>query len=526
MAGAIPSHARVVIIGGGIVGCSVAYHFAKLGWSDVVLLERKQLGSGTSWHAAGLVGQLRATYNLTQLACYGAKLYGELEEETGQATGYSRRGSVAVARTEGRLEEFRRQVSMAKCFGVDVEIISPEEAGRIWPPMRTDDLVGAIWIPGDGQTNPIDTAVAMAKGARQGGATILEGVKVTGVRHTNGAVTAVATSEGDIAAEFVVNCGGMWGREIGRMCGVDVPLQAAEHFYIVTQPMDCMMPGMPSMRDYDGRLYFKEDAGKLLMGGFEAVAKPWGMDGIPEGFEFEQLNEDWDHFEPLMENGLHRVPPLADAAIRQLLVGPESFTPDNRYMLGEAPGLRNFYIAAGFNSVGIASAAGAGKAVAEWIVGGEPPMDLWDVDIRRVFPFQNNARYLHDRTVEALGLLYDMHWPFRQPRVRTWCAPVARSRQDRRGGRLFRRRGRLGATELVCATRDRSRLRLRLRPSELVRILRRGAQRGAQCRRPVRSDLVRQIRPSGSGRRSRHPDHRGRRHGGAARPGGLHTDAQ
>ena len=411
----LPKHARVVIVGGGIIGCSVAYHLAKLGWKDVLLLERKKLACGTSWHAAGLVGQLRASYNLTQLAIYGARLYGTLEAETGQATGFQRRGSVAVARTEERMAQYRRQASMAKYFGVEVDVISPKEAGEKWPLMRTDDLKGAIWIPGDGQTNPVDTTAALAKGARMGGAKIVEGVKVTNIHTKDGRVTGVSTDSGDVTADFVVNCGGMWARDIGAMVGVAVPLHAAEHMYIVTQPMDGMHAGLPSMRDYDGYTYYKEDAGKLLVGGFEPLAKPWGMNGIPESFEFDVLAEDWDQFEILMENGLQRVPALEKAEVRQLLVGPESFTPDNRYMLGEAPGLRGFFVAAGFNSVGIASAAGAGKAVAEWIAGGEPSMDLWDVDIRRCFPHQANKRYLHDRTVEALGLMYKPHFPFRQP---------------------------------------------------------------------------------------------------------------
>ncbi len=415
MADNFPTQAQVVVIGGGIAGCSVAYHLTKLGWTDVLVLERKKLSSGTTWHAAGLVGQIRASHNLTRLACYGTELYEKLEAETGQATGYTRRGSVAVARTEARMEEFRRQASMAKCFGVEVDVISPGEAGRKWPLMRTDDLVGAIWIPGDGQTNPSDTCAALAKGARMGGATIFENVKVTEVKTKNGAVTGVVTDRGEIACDYAVNCGGIWARDLGEAVGVPVPLHAAEHFYIVTKPMEGLVPMTPTLRDYDGRTYYKEDAGKLLVGGFEETAKPWAMNGIPEDFEFDALPEDWDHFETLLGYALERVPALETAEIRQLFVGPESFTPDNRYMLGEAPQLRNYYVLAGFNSVGIASGAGAGKAVAEWMVAGEPTMDLWDIDIRRVFPFQNNKRYLHDRIVETLGVLYDHHWPFRQP---------------------------------------------------------------------------------------------------------------
>jgi 4-methylaminobutanoate oxidase (formaldehyde-forming) len=360
------------------------------------------------------VGQLRATLNLTRLAQYTADLYDTLEAETGQATGYRRNGSVAVARTAERLTELKRSASMARSFGLDVVVITPSEAGELWPLMRTDDLVGAVYVPKDGQTNPSDTTAALAKGARMGGARIIENTKVTGIHRRDRAVSGVATDKGDIACEVVVNCGGMWAREIGRMCGVNVPLHAAEHMYIVTQPIDGLTSEVPSLRDQDGYIYVKEDAGKILLGGFEPVAKPWGMGGIPDGISFLQLEDDWDHFEVLMENGLKRVPALETAEVRQFLNGPESFTPDNLYILGEAPELDRFYVAAGFNSIGIQS-AGAGKAVAEWIVEGQPTMDLWDVDIRRFSRFQGNARYLHDRTVESLGLLYAMHWPFRQP---------------------------------------------------------------------------------------------------------------
>jgi glycine cleavage system T protein len=411
----LPSHARVVVVGGGIVGGSVAYHLTKLGWRDVVLLERRQLSCGTTWHAAGLVGQLRATHNLTRLAKYGADLYEQLEAETGQATGFRRPGSIAVARTRDRLIELRRGASMARCFGVDVEVIGPVEAGRRWPLIRTDDLAGAVWIPRDGRTNPIDTTRALVRGAQLGGARIVEDTAVTGVHRKDGAVTGVQTSRGDIGCEIVVNCAGMWARELGRLAGVCIPLHASEHFYIVTEPMAGVTPDLPVLRDPDGYIYVREEVGGLLMGGFEPVAKPWGMAGIPPGFEFSLLPEDWDHFEPLMEAACVRIPSLATAPVRRHVNGPESFTPDGRYMLGEAPECRNFYVAAGFNSIGIASAAGAGQAVAQWIAAGEPPMDLWDVDIRRFGDFQANPRYLRDRTVEMVGLLYAMHWPFRQP---------------------------------------------------------------------------------------------------------------
>jgi len=415
MPGPVPAHARAVIVGGGIVGCSVAYHLTKLGWRDVVLLERRELSCGTTWHAAGLVGQLRSSHNLTRLASYGAVLYERLEAETGQATGFRRSGSLSVARTAERLIELKRGASMARCFGVDVQVISPGEAGRRWPLMRADDLAGAVWIPGDGRTNPIDTTLALARGARNGGATIVENVTVTGIRCERGAATGVRTDHGDVTCEVVVNCAGMWGREVGRMAGVNVPLHAAEHFYIVTEPMAGVTRDLPVLRDTDGYIYVREEVGGLLMGGFEPAAKPWGMDGIPTDFKFSLLPEDWEHFRVLMEQACVRIPALETAPVRRHVNGPESFTPDNRYMLGEAPELRNFFVAVGFNSIGIASAAGAGRALAEWVVGGEPAMDLWDIDIRRFMPFQGNARYLRERTREVVGLLYAMHWPFRQP---------------------------------------------------------------------------------------------------------------
>ncbi|MEE8635957.1 MAG: FAD-binding oxidoreductase, partial [Acidiferrobacterales bacterium] len=375
----LPSHAQVVIIGGGIVGCSVAYHLTKLGWTDVVLLERKSLTCGTTWHAAGLVGQLRATHNLSRLAQYTCELFRTLEQETGQATGFKQNGSLSVATDEERFEELKRGASMARCFGLDVMVITPDEAREKWPLLNIEDLVGAVFLPRDGQVNPSDVAQAIAKGAKMGGVSIFENTKVTAIRRGDGRVTGVVTESGDIAAEYVVNCGGMWGREIGAMCGVNVPLHAAEHFYIVTEPMDGVTPDLPVLRDPDGYAYFKEDAGKLLVGAFEPVAKPWGMDGIPEDFAFDQLPDDWDHFEPVLAKALHRVPALEQAGIQLFFCGPESFTPDDRYILGEAPELKNFFVAAGFNSIGIQSAGGAGRVLAEWIVKGYPPMDLWDV---------------------------------------------------------------------------------------------------------------------------------------------------
>jgi 4-methylaminobutanoate oxidase (formaldehyde-forming) len=414
MAADLPSHAQAVIVGGGVIGCSLAYHLAKLGWREVVLLERRRLTCGTTWHAAGLIGQLRATPNLTRLAKYSAELYRGLEAETGQPTGFKQNGSIGLARTKARLTELQRQAAMGRAFGLEVHELTPAEARELYPLIEIGDLAGAVHIPADGQANPIDIAQALAKGARQNGARIVEGCKVTGITRANGRVAGVETERGPIRAEVVVNCAGMWGREVGRMAGVSVPLHACEHFYVLTEPMPGVPPNLPVLRDPDGCIYVKEDAGKLLVGAFEPVAKPWGMTGIPDDFEFGELPEDWDHFMPILEDAMRRIPALGQTGIRKFFCGPESFTPDDRYLLGEAPELAGFFVACGFNSIGIQSAGGAGKVLAEWIAGGHAPMDLADVDIRRMQPFQSNARYLRDRVSEGLGLLYAMHWPFRQ----------------------------------------------------------------------------------------------------------------
>ncbi|MDP6564397.1 MAG: FAD-dependent oxidoreductase [Alphaproteobacteria bacterium] len=413
----MPSSARVVVIGGGIMGCSVAYHLTKMGWTDVVLLEQHQLTAGTTWHAAGLVGQLRNSENLTRITRYAIDLYGQLEAETGQATGFKQNGALTLAQTEGRFTELRRHAVMAGTFGIECHVVGSSEVKRRWPMAEVNDLQGAIWLPYDGQTNPTDTTQALAKGARQGGAKVIEGVAVRGIETRGGAVAAVSTDQGRIACEYVVACAGLWTRELTAPLGVTMPLHASEHMYIVTEPMDGITSTLPVLRDYDARLYFKEDAGKLLVGVFEEEAKPWGMGGIPEGHEFGVFDADWDHFEPYMLAAIHRIPGLETAGIRQFLNGAESFTPDQRYMLGEAPELRNLYIGAGFNSIGIASAAGAGKALVEWLIGGEMPMDLWEVDIRRFMPFEANPSYLRDRTVEAVGEMYAMHWPYKQYRT-------------------------------------------------------------------------------------------------------------
>ncbi|MEP7099603.1 MAG: FAD-dependent oxidoreductase [Burkholderiales bacterium] len=407
----LPTQARIVIVGGGIAGCSTAYHLSLMGERDVLLLEQGKLTCGTTWHAAGLVGQMRPNRNMTQMSKYGIELYAKLEAETGLATGWKQCGSVNVAATPERMQVLRKQASLARSFGVDVEVISAQRAGELYPLLRTDDLEGGLWIPGDGKANPADLTMSLAKGARMRGVKVVEDIEVTGVLTQGGHVTGVRTSQGDVSCEVLVNCAGQWARQFGRLAGVNVPLYSAEHFYIVTDRIDGVHPMLPVMRDPDGFIYYKEEVGGLVMGGFEPQAKPWQMDPIPSTFQFQLLGEDWDQFEILMTNAIHRTPCLETAKVKMLLNGPESFTPDGNFILGEAPELRNYFVAAGFNSAGIANSGGAGRLIAEWIVGGEAPSDLWDVDIRRFGPFMANRKALSARTGETLGLHYAMRWP-------------------------------------------------------------------------------------------------------------------
>ena len=416
----IPGTARVVIIGGGVIGCSVAYHLAQKGWKEIILLERKQLTSGTTWHAAGLIAQLRASANMTKLAKYSQELYGNLEKETGVATGFKRCGSITVALTEERKEEIFRQAAMARAFGVDVEEISPNEVKNKYEHLNIDGVKAGVWLPKDGQGDPGNIALALAKGARNNGVNIFENTLVTGIltkgRRVSGVNWKTDNSTGCIEADMVVNCGGMWGHEVGRMAGVNVPLHACEHFYIVTEPVK-ELTQLPVLRVPDECAYYKEDAGKFLLGAFEPISKPWGMSGIPKDFEFDQLPEDFDHFEPILEAACERMPILAEAGIQTFFNGPESFTPDDAYHLGLAPELDNFWVAAGFNSIGIQSAGGAGMALAEWMDSGSKPFDLGDVDISRMQPFQGNKKYLFERSKETLGLLYADHFPFLQKKT-------------------------------------------------------------------------------------------------------------
>jgi 4-methylaminobutanoate oxidase (formaldehyde-forming) len=416
----LPQRAHVVVIGGGVIGTSVAYHLTLRGFTDVLLLEQGQLSCGTTWHAAGLVGQLRASESGTRLVQYSTQLYDRLEAETGLATGFRRCGGVTVARTQDRMMALRRTAATAAAFGLECELISPARAAEMYPIMDVSGLAGAIWLPGDGRANPTDLTAALARGARMRGATITERTRVTGIAVSRGsgtesAVTGVRTDQGDVEAEIVINCGGQWAKQIGAMCGVSVPLHSAEHFYVVTDQISGVHRDLPVLRDPDGYTYIKEEVGGLLVGGFEPDAKPWvAPDQLPHPFEFQLLAEDWEHFAILMDNAIERIPVLASTGMKKLYNGPESFTPDNQFILGEAPELRNFYVAAGFNSVGIASAGGAGKALADWIADGDPGIDLTGTDIRRFAAFNGNNRWLRDRVGEVLGLHYAPPWPNRE----------------------------------------------------------------------------------------------------------------
>lgn len=409
-----PTSAQIVVIGGGVMGCSTAYHLAKAGCRDVVLLERKQLTSGTSWHSAAQVRALRSSENLTRMIQYSAELYQSLEAETGQSTGWVQTGSLSLATNQERFTHIKRQASLASLFGVEAEVVSPEEAGRMWPLIRTDDLVGAVWSPEDGRVNPSDLCAALTKAAKANGAKIVEDAPVTGFAIENGRVTGVETPHGAIACETVALCAGLWSHSVAALAGVSAPLQACEHFYLLTQPLEEITGHLPTLGDHDAHLYLRDDVGGLLVGSFEPHARAIGLDKLPKDFAFDLLAEDWDHFEPMLMNGIHRIPALERAEARMLLNGPESFTPDGRFLLGESPELRGFYLGCGMNSAGMASSGGAGRWLAEWILQGEPTMDLWPVDIRRFAPFHNNMKALRERAPEVLATHYVTEAPHRE----------------------------------------------------------------------------------------------------------------
>lgn len=406
----IPTQARAVIIGGGIIGCSTAYHLARLGW-EVVLLERHRLTSGSTWHAAGLVGQLRTSANITQLLGESVKLYRTLEEETGLATGWKMNGGLRLACNAERWVEVKRQATTARSFGLEMHLLTPLEAQKLWPLMDVADVIGAAFLPTDGQASPSDITQSLAKGARMAGAKIFENVEVTGIETTQGRVSAVLTAQGRIACEVAINCAGQWAREIGAMAGVNVPLVSIQHQYIVTERIEGVTPDLPTLRDPDRLTYYKEEVGGLVMGGYEPNPIPWAERGFPQNFEFQLLQPDFDHFTPTMELALGRVPALANAGVKQLINGPESFTPDGNFILGEAPELRGFFVGAGFNAFGIASGGGAGKVLAEWVAGGEPPYDLWPVDICRFGRNHADVEWVRARTLQAYARHYTVAYP-------------------------------------------------------------------------------------------------------------------
>ncbi|MGD9543803.1 MAG: FAD-dependent oxidoreductase [Methylocystis sp.] len=409
----LPGSAQIVVVGGGIVGCSVAYHLAKRG-VETLLIERHQLTSGSTWHAAGLIGQLRTNANITRLLGYSVELYDRLEAETGYATGWRRNGGLRLACNADRWIEVKRQATSARSFGLDMQLLDAKEAQALWPLMNVDDVVGAAFLPTDGQANPSDITQALAKGARLAGAKLIEGVAVTDFVVEDARVRGVVTDRGVIACEKLVLCAGLWTAPLAARAGVPVPLSAVHHQYLVTEKIDGVTSGLPTLRDPDRLTYYKEEVGGLVMGGYEPNPVPWASGAVPEDFAFRLLEDDWDHFEPIMDLALGRVPALAEAGIKQMINGLESFTPDGNWMIGEAPEVRNFFVGAGFNAFGIASAGGAGMALAEWAADGEQPFDLWPVDIRRFGAPHRDPNWVRVRTLEAYARHYSIAWPFEE----------------------------------------------------------------------------------------------------------------
>jgi 4-methylaminobutanoate oxidase (formaldehyde-forming) len=414
MASSLPQQARVVIVGGGIAGASVAYHLMKFGWKDVVLLEQNQLAGGTTWHAAGLVGRLRTSNSLTKINKYSAELYAGLEKETGHPVGWKQVGSLIAAKSKDRMIQLRRTAAMAELLGVEVQIVEPKVVAEKWPLLRTDDILGGAWLPHDGKVLPKEVALALAKGAQRNGATIVEQCRTLDVEHDNGRVTGVLTDRGRIKSEIIVLTGGMWTRELGLRCGVTIPLYPVEHHYVVTEPIDGAFDELPVGRDPDLCLYFRGEGNAVMLGAFQNFSQPWMVEKVPDNFSFRLLEPDWEKFAEPLANGKHRIPVLQAAKFAKFVNGPESFTPDNSFLMGETPELRNLFVLAGFNSVGIASAGGAGKYLAEWMMAGEQTMDLWSVDIRRFAPWANERVFLRERVAEILGLHYQMAWPNRE----------------------------------------------------------------------------------------------------------------
>jgi 4-methylaminobutanoate oxidase (formaldehyde-forming) len=408
---ALPSHAQVVVIGGGIIGCSTAYHLARDHKADVLLLEQGRLTSGSTWHAAGLVGQLRSSASITQVLKYSVELYKRLDAETGLATGWKMTGCLRLATTPDRWTEFRRLATTARSFGMEMELIPPGEVRRMWPLLDTSDLIGASWLPTDGQASPSDITQSLAKGARMAGARIVEGVRVTGLRMDGPRITHVETTDGPVACDIVVNCAGQWARQVGAMAGVTVPLQPVRHQYVVTEPIPGLATDAPTIRDPDRRTYFKEEVGGLVMGGYEPNPQVWTLGDVPDDWEFRLFDDDWDHFAWAMEAAIARVPALATAGVKQMINGPESFTPDGNFILGRANECANMFVGAGFNAFGIAAGGGAGWVLAEWAMTGEAPLDLWVVDIRRFAAIHRDRAWVAARTAEAYGKHYTVAFP-------------------------------------------------------------------------------------------------------------------
>lgn len=406
----LPTSARAIVIGGGIIGASTAYHLGKI-MDEVVLLERKKLTSGTTFHAAGLVGQLRTSANITQLLGYSVDLYKKLEAETGLQTGWKMNGGLRLACNADRWIEVKRQATTAASFGLEMHLLTPREAQDLWPLMDISDLVGAAYLPTDGQANPSDITQSLAKGARMSGVQIFEDTPVTRIITHLGRVTAVETEFGTIQCDKVIVCAGQWTRSLAATVGVNVPLVSVEHQYMITEKIEGVTPNLPTLRDPDRRTYWKEEVGGLVWGGYEPNPKPWAINGIPEGFHFDLLTSDFDHYSQFMDDAIARVPALASAGVKQLLNGPESFTPDGNFILGEAPELNGLFIGAGFNAFGIASGGGAGMALAEWAATGAAPYDLWPVDIRRFGRAHTSTDFVRARTLEAYGKHYTIAWP-------------------------------------------------------------------------------------------------------------------
>jgi 4-methylaminobutanoate oxidase (formaldehyde-forming) len=414
----LPARARVVVIGGGIIGTSVAFHLAHLGWKDVVLLERDRLTSGSTWHAAGLMVTFGSTSETsTELRKYTRDLYARLEAETGQATGFKPCGFIEVAADADRLEEFRRVAAFNRWCGVNVQEISPAEVKALFPLARVEDIRVGFYVKDDGRANPVDVTMALAKGARMKGARIVEGVAVTGVLKSKGCVTGVRTTSGDIAAEYVVNCAGMWARQLGEAHGVTIPNQAAEHYYLITEAIPDLPPALPVLEDPASFAYFRDEVGGLLVGLFEPVCAPWNVDGIPGDFSFGEIPPDWERMTPYLEKAMNRVPVTLQAGIKKLFCGPESFTPDLRPIVGEAPELKNYFVAAGLNSIGILTGGGIGRVVAQWIATGDPGVDVTGINIDRLHRYQSNPEYRRERTIEMLGLVYKCHYPTMTPQT-------------------------------------------------------------------------------------------------------------